>query len=82
MGVRSKKHLNFDNCTTPIPGSCLRPGSLALLQAETTQFNLDWQRVGAKARFRKLVGINDKGVKTNGDRLEEELAEVRMAMAK
>ena len=60
----------------------MRPAFIALFQAETAQFNLDWQRVGAKARFRKLVGINDKGVKTNGDRLEEELSEVRMAMAK
>jgi hypothetical protein len=40
------------------------------------------QRVAAKVRFRKLVGRNDKGVKANGERLEEELSEVRMEVAK
>lgn len=52
------------------------------MQARATQFNLDWQRVAAKARFRKLIGHNDKGVKAHGERLEEELAEVRMEMTK
>ena len=39
-------------------------------------------RVAAKARFRKMVGHNDRGVKSNGDKLEEELSEVRLEMTK
>ena len=40
------------------------------------------QRVAAKARFRKRVGHNDRGVKSNGDKLEEELSEVRLEMTR
>ena len=29
-----------------------------------------------------MVGHNDRGVKSNGDKLEEELSEVRMEMTK
>ncbi|EFJ45989.1 hypothetical protein VOLCADRAFT_118253, partial [Volvox carteri f. nagariensis] len=41
------------------------------------QLNVDWRRVVSKTRFRRLVLKTDLGVKEDGQRLDEELGEVR-----
>ncbi|KAG2452449.1 hypothetical protein HYH02_002691 [Chlamydomonas schloesseri] len=46
------------------------------------QLSLDWQRVVSKTRFRKMVARGDLGVKNGGQRLEEELGEVRQELEK
>ncbi|KAG2501783.1 hypothetical protein HYH03_000283 [Edaphochlamys debaryana] len=44
------------------------------------QLSLDWQRVVAKSRFRRLVARGDSGVKNDGQSLDEELMEVRQEL--
>ena len=40
------------------------------------QFSIDWARVVEKTRFRRYVGMEDKGVKSGG-KLDQELGEIR-----
>ncbi|KAJ9515640.1 hypothetical protein QJQ45_021752 [Haematococcus lacustris] len=44
-------------------------------KVKVAQFRLDWQRVVAKTRFRRLVMRSDEGVKSDEQGLERELAE-------
>ncbi|KAG2452447.1 hypothetical protein HYH02_002689 [Chlamydomonas schloesseri] len=46
------------------------------------QLRLDWERIACKTRFRKMVARSDLGVKNDGQRLEEELGEVRQELEK
>ncbi|GMH44651.1 hypothetical protein BSKO_12603 [Bryopsis sp. KO-2023] len=46
-------------------------------KALNKQFNLDWERIVTKSRFRRLVGREDAGVRKEGQGLEEELDEIR-----
>ncbi|KAG2491392.1 hypothetical protein HYH03_010183 [Edaphochlamys debaryana] len=46
-------------------------------KVRSAQLALDWQRVVAKERFRRVVSRGDSGVRSAGQSLEQELAEVR-----
>ncbi|GFH12473.1 uncharacterized protein HaLaN_08172, partial [Haematococcus lacustris] len=51
-------------------------------KVKVAQFQLDWQRVVAKTRFRRLVMRSDEGVKSDEQGLERELAEIRLEMSR
>ncbi|KAG2484429.1 hypothetical protein HYH03_016739 [Edaphochlamys debaryana] len=51
-------------------------------KVRSQQFVLDWSRVVAKSRFRRLVARGDSGVRHSGQSLDEELAEVREELEK